>query len=141
MLDNAENPFTGYFPLPRDDVAGLLQSGDDALRQVMQASVRQFSKDKVVVQAEKPEETVYRLVSGSMARLRLLEDGRRQIISIFTPGDLLAVKAMFLPRQPDSIVCLSDSTVLTLDYKAAIKLASANSDVCFRFMWQLAEVN
>ena len=139
MPDDLAKPPDGYFPAPRDELIGRLKSGDEALRRAMHGSVQRFLKDVVVVEAEQPQQTLYRLVSGMMARLRVLQDGRRQIIGIFTPGDIVAVKAMLLNRQPDSIVCLSNCTVQTLDYATAIALASTDSDVSFRLMWQLAE--
>jgi len=109
-----------------------LRAGDEALHAVMHGSVRTLRQDHVVVHADQHHEVIYRLISGKMARLRILDDGRRQIISIFTPGDLVAIKAMLLYRQPDSIVCLSHCTVQTLDYTSGIALASENSDVSFR---------
>jgi CRP-like cAMP-binding protein len=101
--------------------------------------VQCFVKGSFLVRADEEHQSIYRLVSGAVARVRVLDDGRRQIVCIFFPGELLAVKAMLFERQPDSIECLSACTVQSLPYTVGIALSIANPDVAFRFMWQLAE--
>jgi CRP/FNR family transcriptional regulator, anaerobic regulatory protein len=129
----------GYFPPPRQELLSRLQAGDTALGQAMHQPLQRFAKGKSLVKAEENHQTIYRLVSGCAARVRKLEDGRRQIIAIFLPGDLLAVKTMLLYRQPDGIECLSPCNVRSLPYTEGIALVATNADVAFRFMWQLAE--
>jgi len=128
-----------YFPQPRPELAGRLAAGDEALFGAMAKNTRVFPKGHVLVRAEEPHPTMFRLVSGTVARVRLLDDARRQIICIFTPGDLLAVKTIILDKQPDAIECLSESVLQAIGYKEAIELASANPAVAFRYIWQLAE--
>jgi CRP/FNR family transcriptional regulator, anaerobic regulatory protein len=130
---------TEYFPPPRHELLKRLEAGDAALQAAMQHDFRRFAKGTTLVKAAEEHKTVYRLISGAAARVRNLEDGRRQIVLIFLPGDLIAVKAMLLDRQPDSIECLSQCTVRSLACAEAIALSAANPDVAFRFMWQLAE--
>src|SRR4051812_30274951 len=129
----------GYFPPPRHELLDRLEAGDKALREAMQQNLRRFGRGAVLVKAAAEHRAIYRLQSGTAARVRILEDDRRQIIAIFLPGDLLAIKSMLLDRQPDSIECLSACTVEVLSYTDAIALAAGNSDVAFRLMWQLAE--
>jgi CRP-like cAMP-binding protein len=128
-----------YFPQPRPELAGRLAAADEALAGAMVKNTRVFPKGHVLVRAEEPHPTMFRLISGTVARIRLLDDSRRQIICIFTPGDLLAVKAIILDRQPDAIECLSKSVLQAISYNEASELASANPDVAFRYIWQLAE--
>jgi len=128
-----------YFPAPRPELAGRLAAGDVALFNAMEKNSRVFPKGHVLVRPEEPHARMYRLISGKVARVRVLDDARKQIICFFTPGDLLAVKAIVLDRQPDGIECLSQSTLQTIGYKDAIELASVNGDVAFRYVWQLAE--
>lgn len=128
-----------YFPTPRSELLDRLKAGDKALDAAMQPHLRRFAKHALIVKAEEDHKTVFRLLSGAAARVRTLEDGRRQIIAIFLPGDLLAVKAMLLDRQPDSVEALGPCNVQCLPYTEAIALAEANATVAFRLMWQLAE--
>ena len=128
-----------YFPTPRQEIMSWLLAGDEALDQAMRPNLRRSAKGSPLVKTGEDHQTVYRLLSGAAARVRNLEDGRRQIVSIFLPGDLLAVKAMLLSQQPDNIECLAPCNVQCLPYSDAIGLAETNSAVAFRFMWQLAE--
>jgi CRP-like cAMP-binding protein len=94
---------------------------------------------QVLVRESEALTTVYRLTRGKVARIRTLEDGRRQIICIFSPGDLLGVKAMLLDRQPDNIEALTNAIVMSLPYGKALALADEHPNVGIRYMWQLAE--
>jgi CRP-like cAMP-binding protein len=93
----------------------------------------------ILVRASATQTVIYRLIAGKVARIRPIEDGRRQIICIFSPGDLVAVKAMLFDRQPDNVEALSRATVRSLGYTDALALGTQHSDVSLRFMWQLAE--
>ncbi len=128
-----------YFPAPRAEVAEKLREADAALDAAMAKTVRSISPGDVLVRGGEPQNTIYRLLSGKVARVRSIQDGRRQIICIFSPGDVLAVKAMLLDRQPDNIEALSESTVASLGHTEALALAAQDPNVSLRFMWQLAE--
>jgi CRP-like cAMP-binding protein len=127
------------FPPPRKQIEGRLKAGDMALAGAVPARLRNLNPREILVRTGEPHREIYRLTSGWMARLRTLSDGRQQIIMVFLPGDLLALKAMLIDRQPDSIQCITRATVQALGCDAAIELARGDPDVSLRFMWQLAE--
>ena len=77
--------------------------------------------------------------TGWAARTRIIEDGRRQIIAVFLPGDLMGVKSMLLERQADTIECLTDVSVRAIDYKRLLELSAAHHAVALRIMFQLGE--
>ena len=68
--------------------------------------------------------TIYLLESGWVARTRMIEDGRRQIIVVFLPGDLMGIKSMLLERQPDTIECLTDVHVRMIDRLHLLELVA-----------------
>jgi CRP-like cAMP-binding protein len=105
----------------------------------MQRNERHFRRGHLLVRMGDRHDTIYRLISGTVARVRLLPDGRRQIISFATPGDLIAVRAVLMERLPDNIETLSNCTMHLLDCGAAIELGARHPDIAFRFMWQMAE--
>lgn len=130
---------SSYFPSPRPELAERLAEGDKLLNGAMVGTIRSIPAGHVLVCAGEPQTTVYRLTAGKMARVRVIEDGRRQIVCFFGPGDLLAVKSMLLDRQPDNIEALSRATVTVLEYATGLELAAQHPSVGIRFMWQLAE--
>src|SRR4051812_41273566 len=79
-----------YFPTPRTELAERLRQGDQVLDVAMAKTEKVIPVGHVLVRAGEPQTVIYRLLSGKLARVRPIEDGRRQIICIFSPGDLLA---------------------------------------------------
>ena len=138
MANAAPDQCPTYFPSPRQELAERLRQGDRILDAAM-ATEKLIRVGHVLVRGGATQTAIYRLISGKVARIRAIEDGRRQIICIFSPGDLVAVKAMLLDRQPDNVEALSRATVKSLRYTDALKLGDQYSDVNLRFMWQLAE--
>ncbi len=137
MAASAQNP--SYFPSPRVELEAKLAEGDTIIDAAMTGTDKVIAAGHVLVREGKSHGILYRLVSGRVARIRSIEDGRRQIICIFAPGDLLAVKAMMLDRQPDNVEALSRATIRVLDYDKGLALASEHPNVGLRYMWQLAE--
>lgn len=130
---------TLHFPPPRAEIQAKLEAGDQALRRAMEGRTRVFEAGDFVLRGGEAHERVYRLRSGWLARTRSLRDSRRQIIMIFLPGDLVAVKAMLFERQPDSIQALTAASADFLGAAEAVALASQDGDIGWRFTWQLAE--
>jgi CRP-like cAMP-binding protein len=139
MTNAASGEQPTYFPSPRSEVADRLCEGDKILDQAMANTEKLVRAGHVLVETGEPQGLVYRLVSGKAARIRVTDDGRRQIICIFGPGDLMAVKAMLLDRQPDNVECLSPARVRSLGYTEVLALAVQQPSVSLRLMWQLAE--
>ena len=76
---------------------------------------------------------------GWAARMRLLPDGRNQILLVFLPGDLFAVKRMFLTHQPDAIVAVSAVRTERIDHRKLHDACVADSDISMRCSWQIVE--
>jgi CRP/FNR family transcriptional regulator len=138
MADATPDQRPTYFPAPRLELAERLRQGDRILDAAM-ATEKPIRGGHVLVRGGETQTVIYRVITGKIARIRAIEDGRRQIICIFSPGDLVAVKAMLLDRQPDNIEALSRATVKSLRYTDALTLGDQHSNVNLRFMWQLAE--
>jgi CRP/FNR family transcriptional regulator, anaerobic regulatory protein len=139
MANAAPDQHPTYFPAPRLELAERLRQGDRILDAVM-TTEKPIPVGHVLVRGSgEPHTVIYRLIAGKLARVRPIEDGRRQIICIFSPGDLVAVKAMLFDRQPDNVEALSRATVKSLRYTDALALGDQHSNVNLRFMWQLAE--
>jgi CRP-like cAMP-binding protein len=126
------------YPLHRPELHDLLRRGDDRLRQSMDQP-RQYRKGQLLLRTGEASDTVYRLESGWAVRYRELPNGRRQIILVFLPGELMGVKSMLLERQPDTIECLTNIVARTIEQSRLFKLITDDQAVCARVMFQLAE--
>ena len=126
------------FPLHRPELRDLLIRGEAAVRQAMGPAVR-CRKGEVLINAGEESRTVYLLESGWVVRTRLIEGARRQIIVVFLPGDLMGIKSMLLERQPDTIECLTDAKVRTIDHRRLLELVAQDHAASVRIMFQLGE--
>src|SRR5260221_612822 len=77
------------FPLHRPEMLDALRRGDALIADAMGIQRKRFRKGDEIIRTGEPCDTVFRLESGWVARTRLLEDGRRSIIAVFLPGELL----------------------------------------------------
>jgi CRP/FNR family transcriptional regulator len=126
------------YPLHRPELRDLLIRGEATLQQAMgpPGLCREGTK---LVSTGVESSTVYLLESGWVARTRKTEDDRRQIMMVFLPGDLMGLKSMLLECQPDTIECLTDARVRTIDHKRLLELVTHDHAVSVRVMFQLAE--
>jgi CRP-like cAMP-binding protein len=74
-----------------------------------------------------------------MARTRTIEDGRRQIVMTFLPGDFVGVKSVLLREQPDTIECLGGVTADAIDHEQVRRLVETNGKIALRLLFQLGE--
>jgi len=128
-----------YFPAPSKDIHRSLEAADRVLDEAMGDQSIVLRRGRTVGIAGRHQDRVFRLRSGLMARSRHLPDGRRQILMIRLPGDLLCLRSILLGRQLDTIEALSAATVQELPSSAAQALCRGNADVALRFMWQMVE--
>jgi CRP/FNR family transcriptional regulator, anaerobic regulatory protein len=113
--------------------------GEDKIAALGRESSITVPARATLVQANTDHQFVYRLLNGWAGRTRLLPDGRNQFILIFLPGDLFAVKSMFVTHQPDSVVAISDLIAERIDYRKLHNAYVADSDVAMRCIWQIVE--
>jgi CRP/FNR family transcriptional regulator, nitrogen fixation regulation protein len=59
---------------------------------LMGAAMR-FARNAEVYGEDEPAEFLYQVVSGAVRTYRLLDDGRRQVIAFYLPGDIFGVEA------------------------------------------------
>jgi CRP/FNR family transcriptional regulator, anaerobic regulatory protein len=129
---------TGY-PLHRSEIYDELERGDLNILRAMLPSERLFDRGESILIGGEPHDYVYRIRTGWAARVRHIEDGRRQLITIFLPGDLCAVKCLLMNRQPDAIECVTPVTAHFIQQAELRTLARLDPDVALRLMFQLGE--
>ena len=105
----------------------------------MNGSVQALPAGRVLVHADSEHEYIYRLRSGWACRNRAIADGRDQFILIFLPGDLFAVKSLFVTRHPDRVQTLSAAIVERIHYSQLQEAYSRDVDIANRCLWQVIE--
>ena len=125
------------FPLHRPELRDLLKRGEATIREAMGPPGRRREGDVWSAPARKAERYTCWNRAGwhEPASSRM----KRQIIVVFLPGDLMGIKSMLLESQPDTIECLTDAHVRTIDHKRLLELVAQDHAVSVRIMFQLAE--
>jgi CRP-like cAMP-binding protein len=100
-----------------------------ALSEAESAAVEECCKDvqefgtheDVITQGDRPG-GVKLLLDGFACRYKMLEDGRRQIVAFFVPGDLCDLRVFILKRMDHSIGAIAPSRVATIAPDNVLKL-------------------
>jgi len=132
-------PDSAKFALHRPEFLAPLMRGEDKIASVMRGGSFTLRPGATLIEAGTEHSFVYRLISGWAGRTRLLPDGRNQFILIFLPGDLFAVKSMFLTRHVDSVQAVSDIVAERVHYKTLHEAYVTDSDIATRCIWQVME--
>lgn len=132
-------PSAERFALHRPELLPGLQRGERKIIALMSTDRRTVPADRTLVEGDAEHPYVYRLVQGWACRVRTLPDGRSQFILIFLPGDLFAVKSMYVNRHPDSIVTLSDVVIEQIDHRKLREMCESDPDIAMRCTWQIVE--
>jgi CRP-like cAMP-binding protein len=127
------------FALHRPEMTESLDMGDQKIANAFRGTARRHRANEVLIQGDCDHPFVYRMVDGWACRTRSLPDGRDQCILIFMPGDLFAVKSMFVERHPDDVRTLSDCLIEQLHYRELHSLYREDVDIANRCMWQVIE--
>jgi CRP/FNR family transcriptional regulator, anaerobic regulatory protein len=116
-----------------------LVRGDEKLKELIRGSAQSYPAGKTLIRAGTDHEYVYRLISGWACRTRGIDDGRDQIILVFLPGELFAVKSMFVSCHFDDVKILSDSVVEKVHCRDLHRAFATDEDVANRCIWQVVE--
>jgi CRP-like cAMP-binding protein len=127
------------FALHRPEHHASLLRGEDKIAKLMAGTEQTLPAGHILVKAHTEHEFVYRLLSGWVCRSRMLPDARDQFILVFLPGDLFAVKSMFVTRHTDDIRLLSKAVVQRLHYRELHRAYLEDGDVANRCTWQVVE--
>ena len=127
------------FALHRPELGEALRRGDAKIARLMAPYTTSFAGGATLIGNDAEHCYVYRLVSGWAGRVRTLADGRSQFILTFLPGDLFAVKSMFVTRHADATVALSDIVAEQIDHRKLREAYDADKDVSTRCTWQVVE--
>lgn len=85
------------------------------------ASERALRAEDVLIDQGGSAESCFLLLSGIMARVKLIDDGRRQIVSFHFPGDLLDVQNLFFRVADHGVQALTPARVAELPKAAMLR--------------------
>jgi len=81
-----------------------------------------------------PAEYVYKVVGGAVRTSKILDDGRRQVMAFYMPGDFFGLEAA--ADHSSSCEAITDATVLVFKRSALIERAKRDGSVA-RKLWEI----
>ena len=99
------------------------------------AQVRRYAPgEDIIAEGEAPRE-VNLVLSGWGCRYKQLEDGRRQIIAFFLPGDLCDLNIFIVRAMDHSVAALTPLTVAQLSREAFEELTAGHPRITQALWW------
>jgi len=114
-----------------------LSSADRAiLAEVAADRVRNFGpRIDIMREGDKPKD-VHLILSGWACRYKQLEDGRRQVVSFFLPGDICDLNVFILKEMDHSIGTITSVTIADLTRQFFDEIGAGYPRIATAFWWE-----
>lgn len=114
--------FASYGDLDRKDQQFLLS---------LEEGPREWSKDSILWQQGEESDCFYTLSKGWACSFRELEDGSRQVLDVYVPGDIVGLREFSFQKRITNVIMLSDGELCAfprrhLDYIFSSSLLLCN---------------
>lgn len=117
--------------------ARLSSEDRQALNEAARLNVRRIgSREDIIREGESPDQ-VNLILSGWACRYKQLEDGRRQIIAFFLPGDLCDTHVFVMREMDHSIGTLSAVTVAEINRDALTAITELHPRITQALWWEM----
>ena len=118
-----------YAPLSPEQIAAV----DD-----LQLPPTAIRRNREIVLEGRRYEELFVLVEGVAVRYRILRDGRRQVLDIVLPGDVIGFPGCFFDRALYSISALSDVVVARVPFTRLMRLFDTHPRTAAVIFWSFA---
>jgi CRP-like cAMP-binding protein len=119
-----------------DNYARLGSADRILLRQIAAEHLRTFhAREDIIREGDKPE-AINLVMEGWAYRYKSLQDGRRQIVSFFLPGDLCDLNVFVLQQMDHSIGAITPVTISEISRAGFEQLMTASPRVRHAMWWE-----
>ena len=109
-----------------DRVVGLSEK-DQALINALPFTVQNFAPDQVLVQAGDEASQCWLLLDGFLYRHKETTEGRRQILSIYVPGDIPDLGSLYLERSDHTLSAMGPAVAAHVPHRALSDMMQASA--------------
>jgi CRP-like cAMP-binding protein len=114
-----------------------LRRGDRALDRAMSGNIRVYKAHELIIRAGADDRSMYRLRSGWAFEARMTADGRRQILNVALPGDLIGLNTIVVVRSPANVACATRVSANVIDYVRLMEVTAADANMALCLIWRL----
>jgi CRP/FNR family nitrogen fixation transcriptional regulator len=100
----------------------------------LMGAVMRFTRNAEIYGESEPAQFLYQVVSGAVRTYRMLDDGRRQVIAFYLPGDIFGVEAGDLHLS--SAEAISEAQIIVVKRSSLLARAEHERDLA-RQLWML----
>jgi CRP-like cAMP-binding protein len=135
----AHKDVVGLFK-PHPWVTGLSRCVDladadiDAIRKILERQRQVKKRTDIVVQGYKYRKLCF-VEAGMAARYKLLHNGKRQILGVILPGDLIGFPASFYDRANFSVVAITDVSIQVCSFEAFMQACRQRPLLTMALLW------
>lgn len=97
-----------------------------------------FGRGEDIVKGERPRK-VFVMTEGFAIRYRLLEDGRRQILTFLIPGDLCDLHVFLLQSMDHSIAALTPTKVVAVETRDIVSMVFQHPRITAALWWAMLQ--
>ena len=133
MAPNLANPLT-------KKLAQLvpLSAADAAVLDALQSPARSIARNRELITAGRKYDGLLVLIDGIAIRSRVLHDGRRQVLNIAIPGDIIGFPACFFETALYTITALTDTLVSSVSFAQLLGLFADHPRVAATIFWSFS---
>jgi CRP-like cAMP-binding protein len=115
-----------------------VSTADAAVFDALQSPTRGIARNRELITAGRKYDGLLILVEGSAIRSRVLHDGRRQILNIAIPGDIIGFPACFFEAALYTITALTDTRVSSVSFAQLLGLFADHPRVAATIFWSFS---
>ena len=116
----------------------VLSPEETRLLEELQATTRPVRRAREIVSEGRPYDSLFVLIEGFSIRYRILHDGRRQVLNIVLPGDLIGFPGCFFETALYSITALSDVRVAPVPFARLLGLFETHARLATAIFWSFS---
>lgn len=120
-----------------EKLKGYVDLGDDEVQALtkMLAHSRSIPRGRDIVVQGQPYRALYVLMEGLALRYKILPDGRRQVLNLVVPGDLIGLPACLFEGALASVSGLTTATVAPIEFPEVFDLFRRYPRIGIALFW------
>jgi CRP-like cAMP-binding protein len=109
-----------------------------AVLEDLQSTTRIVRRNREILTEGQKYDALFIMIDGVSMRYRILHDGRRQILNIALPGDLIGFPSSFFEKALYSVTALTDAVVSSVSFGRLFGLFDRHPRLAAAIFWSFA---